>query len=132
MTGEITISIITLVSLAINAITIYKWISDYSRREELNDQAFHMLIGLAQSVSKRVSMIVKRTNILNEEEKPNTESMIFLENMWADSMSTIDNLLAAAKALKPKTANSLPKDSTDLLKMNAMNNRDLGHESKPT
>jgi hypothetical protein len=132
MTGDITISIITLVSLVINAITIYKWVSDYLRREQLNDQAFHMLVGLAQSVSKRVSMIVKRTNILNEQDKPNVESMIFLENMWADSMSTIDNLLAAAKALKPTSVNTLPKDSTDLLKMNALNNRAPGNESKLT
>lgn len=132
MTGEITISIITLVSLVINAITIYKWVSDYLRREQLNDQAFHMLVGLAQSVSKRVSMIVKRTNILNEQDQPNIESMIFLENMWADSMSTIDNLLAAAKALKPKSVNSLPKDAADLLKMNALNNRAPGNESKLT
>ena len=77
-------------------------------------------------------MIVKRTNILSEQNNPNIESMIFLENMWADSMSTIDNLLSSAKALKPKSAGILPRDSSDLLKMNAMNTRPTSGEFKPT
>lgn len=41
-------------------------------------------------------------------------------------MSRIDNLLAAAKALKPKAAKSLLRDSTDLLKMNVLNSRAAG------
>lgn len=47
------------------------------RPEQLNDQESHILVGLAQSVSKRVSLIAKRINILNEQDNHNIESMIF-------------------------------------------------------
>lgn len=116
---EITIGLITLISLGINVVTIYRWVSDYLKREAQNDQAHHMLIGLANSVAKRVSMIVKRMDSLELQKRSNDETMILLENMWADSMSTIDNLLASAKALKPKAANRLPHDAGELLKVNA-------------
>lgn len=124
---EITLSVVTIISLGINAVTIYRWINDYFRREALNDQAFHMLNGLAKSISTRVSMIVKRIKILQEQDKENDESMIFLENMWADSMATIDNLLAAAKALKPKCAKDLPYNSSELLRINAENSNQTEH-----
>lgn len=125
-----TLALITLVSLVVNAVTIYRWVSDYLNREALNDQAFHMLYGLAKSVSKRVSMIVKRTNLLKEQERENEESMIFLENMWGDSMSTIDNLLAAAKALKPRKAAELPYDATDMLQIAAARSNTRLHNNQ--
>lgn len=34
-------------------------------------------------------------------------------------MATIDNLLAAAKALKPRCAKDLPYDASDLLRINS-------------
>ena len=118
-TDGITLSLLTLISLGVNVLTIYRWVLDYKNKETLNDQAFHMLIGLANSVSKKVGMIVRRIDILKEQDRENDESMIFLENMWSDSMSTADNLLAAAKALKPRLASTLPHDSNDLLQVSA-------------
>jgi hypothetical protein len=115
----VTISVVTIISLIVNAITIYRWIADYLHKESLNDQAFHMLMGLAHSLTKRVSMIVRRMDILKSQDRINDESMIFLENMWADSMAATDNLLAAAKALKPRMAKSLPYSADELLKIAA-------------
>ncbi|MCG7895321.1 MAG: hypothetical protein JAZ12_12790 [Candidatus Thiodiazotropha taylori] len=126
MDKEVTLSVITIISLVVNAVTIYRWIADYLHRETLNDQAFHMLTGLAKSMSKRVSMIVKRINMLQEQNKENDDSMIFLENMWGDSMATIDNLLATAKALKPSSAKDLPYDASDLLRINSKNSSQAG------
>jgi hypothetical protein len=125
---EITLSVVTIISLVVNAVTIYRWVADYLHRESLNDQAYHMLTGLAKSISKRVSMIVKRINILQEQNKNNDDSMIFLENMWGDSMATIDNLLAAAKALKPSSAKELPYDASDLLRINS----EISNKAKET
>lgn len=114
--GAITIGVITLISLAINIVTIYRWIADYLQRESRNDQAFHMIMGLANSVTKRTGMVVRRINIMKEQGRDNEESMILLENAWSDSMATADNLLAAAKALKPKLAPKLPYNAEDLFK----------------
>ena len=120
----ITISLVTIISLGVNVLTIYRWVADHLNKEAQNDQAFHMLLGLANSVAKRVSMIVKRTNIMNAKNTESEEMMILLENMWADQMSTIDNLLAAAKALKPKSAHELPHDAGELLSIRAARTRD--------
>lgn len=114
--GAITVGVITLISLAINIVTIYRWVADYLQRESRNDQAFHMIMGLANSVTKRTGMVVRRINIMKEQGRDNEESMILLENAWSDSMATADNLLAAAKALKPKMAPTLPYNAEDLFK----------------
>ncbi|MGJ8689990.1 MAG: hypothetical protein ACSHXZ_10755 [Gammaproteobacteria bacterium] len=117
--GGITLSLLTLLSLGINVLTIYRWIADHLNKESQNDQAFHMLIGLANSVNKRTLMIAQRMKALKSQDRGNADGMVFLENMWSDQMSTVDNLLASAKALKPKEASKLPYDSLELLKISA-------------
>lgn len=112
---NISVSLITLLSLIVNAVTIYHWISQKKREKSQNKQAFHLLMGLAHSTNKRTSMIVQRIKSLKEEGRVNDDSMIFLENMWSESRATADNLLAAAKALSSEDAESLPYDSDELM-----------------
>ena len=56
----ISISIITLISLIVNAVTIYRWIIEHKVKKKQNDQAFHMIMGLALANTRRGSMIVNR------------------------------------------------------------------------
>ena len=42
--GVVTLGVITLISLIINAVTIYRWVADYLNREALNDQAYHLIL----------------------------------------------------------------------------------------
>ena len=119
------ISLITLISLLVNAVTIYRWIIESKVKKEQNDQAFHMIMGLALANTRRGSMIVNRIRVLQEQGKQNEESMIFLENMYADSKSNIESLLASAKALKPDSADKLPFDGDALLSKSRMENTNL-------
>jgi len=127
---SISISIITLISLVVNAVTIYRWVSERSREAKINDQAFHMVRGLALANTKRVSVIVKRIQSLESQGKQDTDGMIFLENMWSDSKSNIESLLAAAKALKPGESNKLPYDGDSLLTQSMIENHKLEIEQK--
>ncbi|WP_139169632.1 hypothetical protein [Microbulbifer yueqingensis] len=113
--NNVSLSLITLLSLVVNAVTIYHWISQEKREKSQNKQAFHLLMGLAHSTNKRSSMIVRRIESLKEEGRVNDDSMIFLENMWSESRATADNLLAAAKALSSEDSESLPYDSDELM-----------------
>lgn len=113
--NNLSISLITLISLIVNAVTIYHWVSQNKQIKNLNKQSFHLLLGLAHSANKRSTMIVQRINSLKEQGRTSEESMIFLENMWADTRATADNLLAAAKALAPEKSDPLPYDSDDLM-----------------
>jgi hypothetical protein len=119
------ISVITLISLLVNAVTIYRWITEYKIKKKQNDQAFHMIMGLALANTRRGSMIVNRMNALKEQGKQNDESMIFLENMYADSKSNIESLLASAKALKPESADHLPYDGDALLNKSRIESTNL-------
>jgi len=116
LNGEnISISFITLLSLVVNAVTIYHWFSQAKKEKNHNKQAFHLLMGLAHSANKRSSMIVRRIDLLKADNRSNDDSMIFLENMWAESRATSDNLLAAAKALSTDNSDKLPYDSDELM-----------------
>src|SRR5688572_19616005 len=105
---NMTLSILTLVSLLINAVTIYKWVSEALNQTKINDQAFEMIRGLALASTKRANMIVRRIDAQAAKGVPDQEAMIFLENMYADAKSNIESLLATAKALRPDKADSLP------------------------
>lgn len=105
--------------------TIYQWITENKEKKKLNDQAFHMIMGLALANTRRGSMIVNRIKALQEQGKQNEESMIFLENMYADSKSNIESLLASAKALKPDEADKLPFDGDALLNKSRFENSNL-------
>ncbi|MFH0787709.1 MAG: hypothetical protein V2B13_08840 [Pseudomonadota bacterium] len=122
---SLSLSVITLLSLLINAVTIYRWISEKKDQNRINDQAFHMVMGLALANIKRGSMIVNRIKALTEQGKQNEEAMIFLENMYADNKSNIEYLLAAAKALKPEEAQKLPYDGDALLNRSIIENANL-------
>lgn len=122
---NLSMSMITLVSLLVNAVTIFRWVTESREKSRLNDQAFHMVMGLAHASTKRANMIVKRINALQDQGKSNEESMIFLENMYSDTKSTIESLLAAAKALKPDNAANLPFDGDALLNLSRIENRNL-------
>ncbi len=113
--NSISLSLLTIISLIVNGITIYKWFSDRKKQDNINNQAYEMLRGLALGNTRRVNMIVKRIDILKKQESENEEFMIFLENMWGESKSNIENLLAATKALKPSKAKDLPYDGDALL-----------------
>lgn len=123
--ASISLSVITLVSLLINAITIYRWITDYLNKEKVNDQAFHMIRGLALANTRRVNMTVRRIQALEKENKLNEEVMIFLENIYSDAKSNIETLLATAKALKPSEAGSLSFDGDSLLTQSIIENLQL-------
>jgi len=114
-TTNLSISLVTLISLMVNGVTIYQWISRKNEIDEKNNQAYEMIRGLALASTRRGAMINRRLKILQDEGKINEESMIFLENMYADTTSNIESLLAAAKALNPKNAKNLPFDGNALL-----------------
>ena len=125
MLETISISLLALISLLVNAVTIYRWIMDYRTREKINDQAFHMIRGLALANTRRANMTVRRIQTLEQENKLNEESMIFLENIYSDAKSNIETLLATAKALKPSEAAKLPYDGDALLSESIINNCEL-------
>lgn len=112
---SISLSLITLISLLVNAVTIYRWVSEHRKRAKVNDQAFQMVRGLALANTRRSNVIVTRIRSLESQGKQDEEAMIFLENMYSDAKSNIESLLAAAKALKPEEANKLPYDGDSLL-----------------
>lgn len=121
----ITLSVLTVVSLLVNAVTIYRWVTDYKNREKLNDQAFHMIRGLALSHVRRGTMVVRRIRALEQEQKLNSEAMVFLENIYSDSKSSVETLLATAKALKPREAQQLPFDGDALLQQSMLESAQL-------
>ena len=125
MFEPITLSSITLISLLVNAVTIYRWFMEHKNREKVNDQAFHMIRGLALANTRRANMTVRRIQTLEAEGKLNEESMIFLENIYSDAKSNIETLLATAKALKPGEAGKLPFDGDALLTESIINNYEL-------
>jgi len=115
ISDSLSLSFITLISLLVNAVTIYKWVSDNKDKSIMNNQAYEMVRGLALANSKRANMIVTRINALKEQSKDHEEAMIFLENTYSDAQSNIEALLATAKALKPEKTKELPYDSQSLL-----------------
>lgn len=119
------ISLITLISLLVNAVTIYRWISESRKQTRINDQAFEMIRGLALGSTRRCNMIVQRIRSLEQRGKTDEEAMIFLENMYADAKSNIESLLATAKALRPDQANKLPFDGDALLAQSIIENLEL-------
>ncbi len=114
-TSNISLSLITLISLLVNAVTIFRWISGSRNEKNINEQSFHMVMGLAFANSKKSNMISSRMITLKKDGKENHEVMLILENMYADSISNIESLLATAKALKPLLAKELPYDGQSLL-----------------
>jgi rubrerythrin len=121
----LSLSFITLLSLLVNAVTIYRWISGSKKQNRVNDQAFHMIRGLALASTRRSAMIVNRIRALEKEGKQNEEAMIFLENMYSDTQSTIETLLAASKALKPEEAKNLPFDGESLFSQSVIESTTL-------
>ena len=122
---NMTLSILTLVSLLVNAVTIYKWVSEALKQTKINDQAFEMIRGLALASTRRANMIVRRIDAQEAKGVPDQEAMIFLENMYADAKSNIESLLATAKALRPDKADSLPFDGDALLAQSILENQKL-------
>lgn len=119
------ISLISLISLLVNAVTIYRWISESRKQTRINDQAFEMIRGLALGNTRRCNMIVQRIRSLEQRGKTDEDAMIFLENMYADAKSNIESLLATAKALRPGQANKLPFDGDALLTQSMIENLEL-------
>lgn len=103
-------SIITFISLLVNAITIYKLWSDKHDHDRINDQAFQMIRGLALGACQRGRMFVERMTQLRAQNDNDNEKMMFLENSYADSNCMVENLLATAKALKSDQVDTLPYD----------------------
>ena len=79
---RLSLSLITLLSLLVNAITIYRWISEKKEKNRINEQACHMIRGLALANTRRGAMIINRIQALKSQGKQNEEAMIFLENMY--------------------------------------------------
>lgn len=126
LTAEsMTLSVITLISLVINGVTIYRWIADYRDRERINDQSFHMIRGLALASTRRANMTVRRIQALEKTEQPNEQAITALQDIYADAKSNIETLLAIAKALKPNEAGRLPYDGDALLTQSIIENQQL-------
>ena len=130
ISNNLTLSLLTLISLLVNAITIYRWISEWLKQTKINDQAFEMIRGLALAGTRRVNMVVRRISALETKETPDKEAIIFLENMYADAKSNIESLLATAKALRPDKADSLPFDGDALLNQSVIENQKLDIQRK--
>ena len=124
LTTSLPIDLITLISLLVNAVTIYKWIVDKEDRKKTNEQAFHMVRGLALANTRRGGMIVNQIQALQAQDQPNGPMMMLLQNMYSDTNANIESLLAAAKALKPEEADKLPYDGNALLSESMVANAD--------
>ena len=114
-TTSFQIDAITLVSLLVNAVTIYKWMTDSRARKKSNDQAFHMVMGLALANTRRGGMVVNQIQSFQSQANRDDGSLMLLQNMYADTNANVETLLAAAKALKPEEAGRLPYDGNALL-----------------